>query len=498
MSTPLTVAQIQQAYVAFFSRPADPAGLAYWLSFRGNQSQLFDTFAQSLEYTARFAGRTIPEQVTLVYQQLLGRDPETAGFNYWVGEMQAGRVTVANLAHTIANAALAHPADNTDRITVERRVEAATNFTTAVDTPAEIQGYTGALPNEIARDWLSTINHNTPIQDVAHNSRPVNSAVALATGTGGDGPPITTPIPPPGADMPTSSPGVTTRPLQIGGPGGTVHYGTDGADVIVGENSVERIDVIDAGSGADTIFGLAGDDQMHGFFGDNVVDMGDGNDAIGLHARTPGENVTHYINRATDSQIINTERVVIDHIVEGPIYLNLTRQSENLEISWWGGSNGAPGVVIGTSGNNVIVAGQGNDTIDGWTGNDEIMGRRGDDVFMFSHHGAAHADAIVDFDVQGNDSIHLRAHAFGGNGVIGPNGVLAASAFHASATGTATTAEQRILFNTSNGQVWFDADGNGAGAASLIANLTRSDMSTNFFGAARIPTVTHEDFAIVA
>ena len=43
----LTSTQIQNAYVAFFNRPADVAGLNYWSSYSGNAADLLNTFAQS-------------------------------------------------------------------------------------------------------------------------------------------------------------------------------------------------------------------------------------------------------------------------------------------------------------------------------------------------------------------------------------------------------------------------------------------------------------------
>lgn len=54
---------------------------------------------------------------------------------------------------------------------------------------------------------------------------------------------------------------------------------------------------------------------------------------------------------------------------------------------------------------------------------------------------------------------------------------------------SASTSEQRIVLNTTNGALYYDADGNGAGAAVQFAVLT---------GTSTVGTVTHTDFIVVA
>ena len=39
----LTTAQIQNAYVAFFNRPADVAGLNYWMNYNGSIADLSES-----------------------------------------------------------------------------------------------------------------------------------------------------------------------------------------------------------------------------------------------------------------------------------------------------------------------------------------------------------------------------------------------------------------------------------------------------------------------
>ena len=66
----LTTPQIHNAYVAFFNRPADVAGLNYWTNYNGSISDLFNAFAGSQEYKSLFTGQNSTQIVNTVYQNL--------------------------------------------------------------------------------------------------------------------------------------------------------------------------------------------------------------------------------------------------------------------------------------------------------------------------------------------------------------------------------------------------------------------------------------------
>ena len=81
-----------------------------------------------------------------------------------------------------------------------------------------------------------------------------------------------------------------------------------------------------------------------------------------------------------------------------------------------------------------------------------------------SELGVGNVDRVMDF-VSQSDIIGLDDAIFGGM-VLGR---LSASAFVAGTK--ALDADDRIIYNAANGALYYDADGNGAGAAIYFANL---------------------------
>src|SRR5438067_443828 len=147
-------------------------------------------------------------------------------------------------------------------------------------------------------------------------------------------------------------------------------------------------------------------------------------------------------------------------------------------------------LIKGFGGNDTIFANAGNDRIESGAGNDTISGGGGQDQYVWHEYGAATADTVLNFDT-GWDSIQLDAAAFT---QIGASGRFASGdvRFYAAAGANAGhDADDRIVYNTSTGQLWYDADGNGPGAAQLIATLpagaTVVATDINVFGNAAPP-----------
>lgn len=131
--------------------------------------------------------------------------------------------------------------------------------------------------------------------------------------------------------------------------------------------------------------------------------------------------------------------------------------------------------ILGDQGDDVIDGGTGNDTLRGDAGNDTLRGGLGKDVleggegadsFVFdTAFGRENADRIEDF-CSGIDKIVLDDAIFT---ALGAPGGLNASAF--SMAGKALDANDRIIYDSSKGYLYYDADGVGGSQQVLFATV---------------------------
>jgi S-layer protein len=146
----MTATQAQQLYVAYFNRPADTLGLAYWTGKPAATASA--AFASSAEYANTYAGMSTAARVDAIYTNLFGRSAEPAGLTYWGGLIESGQVTVSNAVTQIAAGA-----QGTDLVAYNSKVTAATAFTAGLVTTAQIVGYSGTTANNAAKAWMNGI-----------------------------------------------------------------------------------------------------------------------------------------------------------------------------------------------------------------------------------------------------------------------------------------------------------------------------------------------------
>lgn len=153
---------VQQLYVAYFNRPADVAGLAYWegvvANANGSTAAVSAAFAASAEYKAAYANMDAYHVVAQVYQNLFGHAPDLPGLNFWGQALLNGQMTVDNVVTQIAAGA-----QGSDMTAYNNKVAAATAFTAALDTPAEVLAYDGADANAAAKAFVSSVTDDASL-----------------------------------------------------------------------------------------------------------------------------------------------------------------------------------------------------------------------------------------------------------------------------------------------------------------------------------------------
>lgn len=126
---------VQEIYLGFYQRPADPAGLRYWAeqidAAGGDAAAVIDAFATSAEAQDVYGDinqDTIGGVIDAIYDSLFDRAPDPAGKAYYEAEFAAGNITPGNIA-----VAILESAQGADVTAVENKLSVANEFTQQVD-----------------------------------------------------------------------------------------------------------------------------------------------------------------------------------------------------------------------------------------------------------------------------------------------------------------------------------------------------------------------------
>ncbi|ERT04820.1 GDSL-like Lipase/Acylhydrolase family protein, partial [Lyngbya aestuarii BL J] len=136
--------------------------------------------------------------------------------------------------------------------------------------------------------------------------------------------------------------------------------------------------------------------------------------------------------------------------------------------------------LIGSNFDDVLAGNAANNRIQGGNGNDKLTGKGGGDTFVYQQPTEG-SDIITDFDATEGDQFEVSASGFGGGLTVG---TLASDQF---VLGTlATDSNDRFLYDTASGNLFFDVDGIGSQTSTLLATLDGN------------PTLSANEFSIVA
>jgi Ca2+-binding RTX toxin-like protein len=222
---------------------------------------------------------------------------------------------------------------------------------------------------------------------------------------------------------------------------------------------------------ANTLIGNAGINILTGRDGSDTYHVGNAADQVieGLTGDTDRvtTSVSYTLAQGCEVEILQA----VSHTATTA--MNLTGNEFDNTVAGTAGAN----TLRGEGGGDKLYGYDGNDRLYGGDGNDSLYGGEGNDTFVFDRApSATNRDAIADLDVI-DDTIWLDDAAFS---AVGPVGFLVSEAFYAGPA--AHDASDRILYDITNGRLYYDADGTGSGAATLIAyldaglNVTASDF----------------------
>lgn len=154
---------VQKIYIAFYQRPADPEGLAYWAgrldAVKGNLAGIINAFATSDEAQSLYGpinANTIGTVIDSIYLALFGRVADAGGKAFYVNGFTAGTFTAGTLTLNILDGAR-----NEDATAITNKLAVATDFTNNLNTAAEIQAYSGDHAAGVVRGMLATVTDTT-------------------------------------------------------------------------------------------------------------------------------------------------------------------------------------------------------------------------------------------------------------------------------------------------------------------------------------------------
>jgi len=262
-----------------------------------------------------------------------------------------------------------------------------------------------------------------------------------------------------------------------GGGANDLIKGLGGDDVLLGNGGNDRIyggdgvDELDGGKGNDRLFGDAGNDIMLVSSGDDMIDGGSGVNVLNFRNANRGITVsladqTVSFSDSTGSGTTQFKNVAIlqggsfDDVMTGDAGRNMLR---------------------GSYGDDTLSGGDGNDYVFGGDGQETLTGGNGKDGFLFGAVvNADNFDQVTDFTV-GEDWLafdnlifeDLKAEPGSTKRVyveiVSRN--IDVDQFQAGEGHVAATADVRIIYDSADGILYYDADGSGAGEAQAIADI---------------------------
>ncbi len=154
---------VNSFYLAFYGRPADPAGLKFWsqqlAANNGELGAITQAFATSEEAQVRFGTDSVNDRIAEIYQQLFNHTPDAEGLAYWTSVLEQGHASMADVAVAILGGA-----KDSDATLSQLRQQAADAFTAQVE--AGSTQYDGYASIEAARILVRAVTADVTAADL--------------------------------------------------------------------------------------------------------------------------------------------------------------------------------------------------------------------------------------------------------------------------------------------------------------------------------------------
>jgi Ca2+-binding RTX toxin-like protein len=229
--------------------------------------------------------------------------------------------------------------------------------------------------------------------------------------------------------------------------------------------------ILTGNAASNTISGLGGTDILNGGLGVDRMYGGDGTD-------------TYYADLFNDVVVETNANITLGGndvvaFLGASGTFTLGSNIERLSLGGVSAINGTGNELANTLSGNAV-----SNILNGALGNDTLIGGLGNDYFRFNSapNSLTNRDTITDFNVA-NDTVQLENSIFSALGIA--IGVLASAMFKNLTFGGAVDTSDRILYNDTNGAVFYDTDGSGAALAIQFATISGA------------PTLTNADFVVI-
>ena len=190
---------VQELYIAYFGRPADPNGLNNFAAqlaaadapadvpglaaaYSGTPAiaAVVDAMGTSAESAKLYGTGNTSAFVTAVFQNIVGRAPTAAGLAFWQSAIDSGKLTRANAAISIMAGAMQNTSAQglADAQLIANRLAAAESFTSGLSGLAAGTDYSGSGAAALARAMLASVDSATV---VATYQSQVNATIAAIT-----------------------------------------------------------------------------------------------------------------------------------------------------------------------------------------------------------------------------------------------------------------------------------------------------------------------------